>query len=174
MFMRNKNLSAELFVVCLFFCSIACFLSAEWSNQENRDEMTGKVVKIAFSKDSSPSAPMSFPYQNITGNIFVGKNDTSEFVTFGFTEQPNLLNIELQPNMNIIKTRVKWDDKVEVVKLVQKWGDKFLHFSDSKSAIKKIMSSKEVLLELDWYGSGRVYFKFDLSGASEAIANIRK
>ncbi len=172
--MRKKNLSAELVLVCLFFCLITCFLSAEWSNQENKDEMTGKVVKIAFSKDTSPSVTMSFPYQNITGSVFVGKNDANEFAAFGFTEQPNLLNIELQPNANIIKTRIKWDDKIEDVKLVQKWGDKFLHFSDSKNAIKKIMSSKEVLLELDWYGNGKVYFKFDLSGASEAIANIRK
>lgn len=166
--------AAKVMLVCVLFIFIACLSFGGWINQENKDEMTGEIIKVACSKDTPPTAGMNFPYRNVTGNIFVGRNGANEFAAFGFTEQPNLLNVDLQQNRNIIRTRIKWDDKLQNVTLIQKWGDRFLHFSDTKDAIIKIMSAKEVLLELDWYGSGKVYFKFDLTGSSKAIGNVRK
>ena len=72
------------------------------------------------------------------------------------------------------QTRIKWDDQVENVTLIQEWGDRFLNFEESDTIVEKIASSGTVLLELPWFGEGRTYFKFSLSGSSTAIAQIRK
>ncbi len=71
-------------------------------------------------------------------------------------------------------TRIKWDDSVENVTLTQTWGAEFIHFNNAKKILSKIKTASSMLLELDWYGEGHVYFKFPLNGASEAIAEILK
>src|SRR3546814_16029067 len=36
-----------------------------------------------------------------------------------------------------------------------------------------MLSSPDVLLELEWYGAGAAYFRFDLAGAESVIRNAR-
>jgi hypothetical protein len=62
---------------------------------------------------------------------------------------------------------------VEDVTLTQDWGSKFLHFADDKDIIQKIAQSNAVLLELNWYGTGKTYFLFSLRGSSAALGKIR-
>src|SRR3546814_3536647 len=69
--------------------------------------------------------------------------------------------------------RIKWGDKLEIVNMTQRWGERFLHFRDDDRAISRMLSSPDVLLELEWYGAGAAYFRFDLAGAESVIRNAR-
>ena len=75
---------------------------------------------------------------------------------------------------NIIKTRVKWGDVIERVRFTQSWGSKFIHFTNKSSAISKLSSNNNALLELKWHGQDQIYFDFPLKGSTAAIAEIRK
>src|SRR3546814_14645482 len=57
--------------------------------------------------------------------------------------------------------------------MTQRWGERFLHFRDDDRAISRMLSSPDVLLELEWYGAGAAYFRFDLAGAESVIRNAR-
>src|SRR3546814_20018666 len=57
--------------------------------------------------------------------------------------------------------------------MTQRWGERFLHFRDDDRAISRMLSSPDVLLELEWYGAGAAYFRFDLAGAASVIRNAR-
>ncbi len=51
--------------------------------------------------------------------------------------------------------------------------DSFLHFQDDQAAISHMTTAGTVLLELEWYSAGQVYFRFSLQAASAAIAKAR-
>jgi hypothetical protein len=117
---------------------------------------------------------MGFPYGNVTGWIGFGCDGDDEWVYIGFSEAPNLLDTEAQNGgYSTFSTRIRWNDKVEQVHMMQEWGAKFLHFQNDAAVISKMISAAKVLLELSWYGAGNVYFEFSLDGSTDAITNSR-
>ena len=117
---------------------------------------------------------MSFPYGDTKGWIGIGCDGENEWVYAGFTNEPNLLDTEIGDGYNSIRTRIKFDDEIETVNLVQTWSSKFLHFSNDKEIIEKIMKANTILLELNWYGEGSTYFRFNGGGSTSAINQIRE
>lgn len=147
---------------------------SSWRTHVSKDEMTGKKSSYANSISVSSTQEMDFPYHDVKAWIGVGCNGSNEWVYVGFTKSPNLNNDETEDGYNLIKTRIKWDDRVDTATLTQDWGDKFLSFSYDKPAISNILKSNSVMLELNWHGSGRTFFKFPLNGSSAAIKTIRQ
>ena len=89
---------------------------------------------------------------------------------------PNLLiylDDEIEDGYNIISTRIKWGDEVDVESFTQKWGSDFLHFRDVNSSVQNYIDNSSMRLELDWYGLGKIYFDYSLSGSSKAIKDAR-
>jgi len=147
--------------------------AGSWSTSISKDEMTGKQSAYASSPVTTSTKPMGFPYKGTTAWLGVGCNKKSEWAYVGFSQSPNLNDTETEDGYNLIKTRIKWDDKVEEATLSQDWGAKFIHFWKAKPIISNIGSSNAVLFELNWHGEGKIYFKFSLKGSSAALKKIR-
>lgn len=145
----------------------------EWKTSFSKDEMTGDFSAYAISPDAGSTKTMSFPYSDINAWIGIGCNKKSEWVYIGFNSSPNLQDTETKDGYNLIRTRVKWNDSIEGITMIQDWGGKYLHFTDAETVISKISQSKNILLELNWYGQGKVYFKFSADGSSSALQEIR-
>jgi hypothetical protein len=148
-------------------------IAAQWTTSVEKDEMTNERMYYATSASRSPSPAMDFPYSDTRAWLGFGCKGESEWVFIGFSNQPNLVNTETGDGYNSFEARVKWDDQVETMRFSQKWGASFIHFSDDAAAVAKITEATSVLLELDWYSNGHVYFRFSLRGASAAIAKAR-
>jgi len=144
-----------------------------WSNRTSKDVMTNKFQAFASSPRAASKTDMEFPYQGTVGWLGIGCDTNSEWAYFGFTNQPNITNDETEDGYNLIETRIRWDDQVQDVVLIQTWGAKFLHFKNDTAAILKIASSNSVLLELNWHGQKPVHFEFTLRGSSKAIQELR-
>jgi hypothetical protein len=149
--------------------------SAQWTNTVSRDEMTNEQVVFALSPHVTPSRQMDLPYADTeawVGFMCDGKN---EWVYLGFSNTPNLVDTETGDGFNYFSTRVKWGEEVKTARFSQKWGSSLINFSDGRDALKRLTSARadSLLLELDWYGNGTVYFRFPLEGASDAIAQAR-
>ena len=149
-------------------------MNAQWDVSTSKDEMTGDVSSYCSSPSTTSTKTMSFPYSDTRGWIGVGCDGNSEWVYVGFTEAPNLQNTSIGDGFNSISTRIKFDDNVETVRMTQKWTSKFIHFNNDKDIIEKIINSNTVLIELDWYGEGSTYFRFNLGGSTKAINQIRQ
>lgn len=149
--------------------------SPRWSTFSSEDKMTEEVSHFATSPSVGPERPMDFPYHDVEAWLGVGCQGKDEWAYLGFTAGPNLTNDETEDGYDLIRTRARWDTKVETITLRQDWGSRFLHFyDDTGSVIAKIIRSRSLLVELYWYGQGRVYFHFPLSGSGAAIQEIRK
>jgi hypothetical protein len=144
---------------------------AQWTTHTSTDEMTGDKSFYAVSPDTKPTKAMGFPYADVFSNIVVGWNDKSQWVYFWFSDDPNLLNSETEDGYNLITARVKWDDNPpESIVLYQEWSSKFVApWEDDEGFIKKLKTHNALLLELSWYGNGKVYFRYNLRGSSSKI-----
>lgn len=118
---------------------------------------------------------MDFPYRGVEGWLAFGCDGQSEWAYIGFTKQPNLTDTFAESGgYSMFRTRVRWDDNVQTVRMSQEWGDRFLHFQSDGAAIANMRSARTVLVELDWYGAGQAYFRFTLNGSADAIASARR
>ena len=159
--------------VALVLLLLASPSSAKWTTSDSKDEMTGKRSCYAHSASTTPNEQMGFPYHDVTAWLGFGCSGTSEWAYIGFSTNPNLTGTTIGDGYNTLATRIKWDDHVETVHLTQTWGASFIHFQNDSSAIAKMRGASTVLLELPWYGEGKVYFRFSLDGSSSAISAAR-
>ena len=162
--------------IILFITSLLvgnCYANAQWDVSKSTDEMTGKISAYCSSQSVYSTKQMDFPYSNTQAWVGIGYDGKNEWIYIGFTNQPNLNNTDTEDGYNGISTRVKWDDNITTEYLTQTWGAKFIHFTNDKAVLQNIMKSHTLLLELDWHGNGKTYFKFDLRGSSEAIVKMR-
>jgi hypothetical protein len=165
----NKKIILSLAILLLL--TIPAY--AEWDTSISRDEMTGKILAQAHSLIVAPTKKLASPYNNLKAVLAIVCDKTDEWVYVNFTMAPNLSNTETKDGYSDISTRIKWDDKVEDITLSQDWGAKSIHFDNDKEIVLKITKSNFVLLELNWYSLGKVYFKFPLAGSSAALKTIR-
>jgi len=161
------------FLVFVLGLVISAPASAQWTSSVSTDEMTGKRQAYAHSPQVGPTRPMPFPYTGTRAWLGFGCNGQDEWAYVGFSNQPNLINTETRDGYHAFSTRVKFDDQVYTMDFTQKWGDSFLEFDDDEATIARILTTGSALLELDWYSSGVVYFRFSLRGSSAAIAKAR-
>jgi hypothetical protein len=148
-----------------------------WRTSSSKDEMTGEFIRaFAVSPTTYPTKKMSFPYRRVTSRMVVFCESDSEGAFFLFDPALDLTKDRgtTRDGYDLIYTRVKWDRQVEDVTLIQLWGGDSLAFRDDNAAFPKISASSTLLLELNWHGHERTFFKYSLNGSSRAIAEIRK
>ena len=73
-----------------------------------------------------------------------------------------------------INTRIKFDENVQNVQLIQLLEHKVAIFFKNENDEKRLFKSNKILLELDWYNEGKIYFEYDVKGVSQAIKNMKK
>jgi hypothetical protein len=154
--------------------SPAPVLKPQWETSTSVDKMTGKRQVFAASPRVLPVEKMEFPYSDTTAWLGVGCDGKSEWVYIGFSKAPNLTDTATESGYSRINTRIKWNESVQNVTLMQEWGAAFLHFQDERQAISKITTSNSALLELKWYGQNRPHFSFPLDGAAASVTEMRK
>jgi len=155
-----------LFAVSTVFC--------EWTLLYAQDEMTGEKTWYVSSSIVFPTEKLSFPYQNMAGRLVI-LYDPIKNIDMVALMLNSILSLEdgvLYGDGFLYTTRVKWDDKVEDVRIFNGIFEKNVLFVDSEYIVKNMRSSKTMLLELNLFSGGSVYFKFDLTGVSEAIDQL--
>ncbi len=145
-----------------------------WGTTKSKDKMTGKKSSHASSPTVAATKRMGFPYSDVKAWLGVGCDATSEWAYIGFNKSPNLSDTETKDGYNLIRTRVKWGNKVVNTTLTQLWGGSSIHFEDEKPAISNIVKYGSTLLELKWHGQQGTYFNFSLKGSTAALEKIRK
>ena len=78
-----------------------------------------------------------------------------------------------QNGYEIIDTRIKWDKKIEEIRLNHDYASKYIDFRNDQDIIEKIKNHNTLLLELNWFAEDEVYFEFSLDGSKEAMDEIQ-
>lgn len=146
----------------------------QWGTMTNVDKMTGKQKVFSTSPTVGSAEKMDAPYGDVTAWLGVGCDGKREWAYIGFSTSPNLTDTDIGDGYSTIYTRIKWNDSVQNVSLIQEWGSSFLNFQNGRQGISKITTSKSALLELNWYGQNHPHFSFPLDGAATAITAMRK
>lgn len=148
--------------------------AGSWQTITVKDEWGNPTGTAAVSDWTASSQEMSPPYHDVLVRMMVkGCRD----VSIEFTKSPNLLdgihrvgvfNRALYSMTH--RLRAKWNDGREFrVRARQDVGGKDLHFFD-RLKLPQIRGNETFSVLLKWYGSGRVAWRFDLDGVSEALA----
>jgi len=167
---QKKNLK-QVFALILLILPTFVF-SQNWTVRESRDEMTDEMTVYVISTEVMPTKPMSFPYEDTKSSLCIGITKDSIWVYFWFSSEPNISNRKYDENYTdpIVDTRVKFDKDIETNRFIIT-GDSFINVPNKEYFLKRLLESKEFLLELEWYGSGSgsVYFRYNLEGLYEAL-----
>ncbi|MCB2200986.1 hypothetical protein KQI63_16420 [bacterium] len=147
---------------------------AGWNTSSSVDEMTNVATWYLSSDEIKPTRKLDFPYNDLQSWLGIGTDGNNEWVYIGLTSDPNLEDAKAMAAYELIKTRIKWDDKIEEVQMTHDYGSKFLHFVTDSSVISKIGKYNTCLIEIKIYGQGSVYFRFSLDGSSKAINKLRE
>jgi len=161
-------------LLAILIGAISMPVFGQWFTSIPEGGETGEQNNFAHSPLVVATPYMMFPYDKLTAWIGVGCDSSEEWALFGFSAAPVLLDTATEEGYHRISTRIKWDDQEENVTLKQKWNSPFLHFSEDREAISRIMGSTTVQLELKWQGQGTTWFQFSLSGAYTALEKIRR
>ena len=174
-----------LLAICIGTATQLSAQTSSWSSSTSADVMTDEKSSYTHSVITAPIRKMSAPYADVEAVLGVSCDGVKEQVYLAFSKAPNLANDETKDGYNLITTRIKWDNSEPVVtNLTQDWGSTFLYFSaHNEDAFQNVFVSREIarnislsnrmLLELNWYGQGQVYFDFPLNGASVELSKIR-
>ncbi len=146
-----------------------------WYTQSDIDEMTGDEYHYAFSPKTNTTRKLPFPHNDLQSWIYVGCHESYKWAAFGFTSEPNIPDDRTKDGYNLIDTRVKWDEEIRYDTFKQQWGSRFIESErNSGVMIERLKRYDQVLLELDWYRHGNIYFRYSLKGSVQAISEIRE
>jgi len=155
--------------------------TTNWKLVKNVDKMTNELEScVIMSKFAKADKELSFPYNKLQSNIVIsGKLKP----LFGFTSEANLnkdsytlkdsIGVVKTPN-RVINTRIKFDKEVKKIQLIQILNMKQAIFFYNENDEKQLFKSSKILLELDWYNEGKIYFEYNLKGVSKAIKNMKE
>ncbi len=148
---------------------------AEWIVDVWRDEMTGAGQAGATSPVAKPTRTPEWPYHDMEAQLtFVCDSDgfESAFVSFN---KSNFLHWDgYVKDDEIFYLRAKWDDRIHETGFSSpRSNDDVLHFTRAARDIQNIANHTTLLLEVEQRGSGKLYFRFSLTGSAAAIAKAR-
>ena len=171
----NIKMKKILLILSFIFFSFGATANSDWKSGVQKDEMSERETFFITTDWISPKYPMSFPYQKTESSIVIActKNGTSVMIFFRFTTAPNLNDTKIDDGFHKINTRIKFGEKLERIRLDQKWGSKYLSVYSEIAFIQNLWNANEILLELNWHGSNNVYFKYSIKGVLEEIEHLK-
>ena len=154
---------------------------ASWEYREKVDRMDGTFSAYASSSETQADPAMSFPYADVRSSIVYScDNKTNDWAYLWFSTRPNLSGGDNEDGYSMHTIRGKFDSQPsQNIRMIQRWGGSTLQLDRRKlnNSIKVINNMKKydsLLISLDWYGQGNIYFEYDLIGASVEITKARE
>ncbi len=148
---------------------------AQWAIDETSDEMTGENSIVMDGAKTAPTSPMKFPYQDTKAQVVYICDANRESISFWFTGPVNLSGGKYKgESLKYMTTRIKWNDMIIPTEIAFAPDGQGVYFVHPKDALRHALNSSSVLVELDWWNNGNVYFRFSLKGLSEAVKKARK
>jgi len=148
---------------------------AEWSVNIVEDEMDGTKSAYATGDWTPPTSQMGFPYGSTKVVLgFGAKSETNYWAYLNFTEL-NITGGEFTSDGSgnqVHKIRVKFDDILLPVSVVEPISGEYLQFMLSKEILVLAQSSNVLMVEIPWYDEGNVIFKIDLIGLTKATEEM--
>lgn len=161
----------HILAIIILTAFLATPAQAQWRGWAETDEMTGKKTHYATSPRTGATKKMAFPYSDTMSWVGVGCDEAGKQWAFvGFTQEPNINDGKTEGGYDLIDTRVKWDNAIVNSYFTQDWGSKFIHWRAKAETIRRIKAGNSMLLELNWHGNGKTYFRYSLAGATKALA----
>ncbi len=137
----------------------------EWTVKPLKDKMTGKIDTVYA---SSPEIPIG----RARASLKFGCDKDGAIPLIFFNVAPYITGAKTSGKAKFFDARIRWDEKIEVEKLLTSRRSRNIYFTNETAIINKFMKHKKVLIELEIRDS-KNYLDFTLAGAKEAIIKAR-
>lgn len=143
------------------------------------DDFDNKITCFADSAFVEPKKNFSYSYGNLESRMMVQCDSAGSLGgIYHFNREPLLTNGELIDDEGFFKAslRVKFDDSLSAINIIKRSGHYILavDFDELDMWLKDVSTNSTHKLEVPWDDLGDVRTEYDLSGAKEAIAEIKK
>ena len=136
-----------------------------WTAGTHTDEISEKFKSaFAVSDSAFPTRKLEFPYDNTQALLLVicdRKGVSGAGVTF---------NDDIISYDDVL--RAKWDNTQKTHDISMSNGS--ANFSDAESVISLMKTSSKVIIGIDLFEQGEVFFKWNLDGSSAAIKEAHR
>lgn len=151
--------------ILTFLSVVMCLtLNAQFTLNETTNKMTGETSYSLETEFVKSVEAMNFPYQDVMAKMMVLSDGN---VGFGFTAL-NLNKGELKERGEEYITSVKMMDvAMPFQKMINPYGTKVLIWENGNLFSPNFHLMDKLMIELDWYENGKVYFEFDISNYAE-------
>ena len=183
---RSKRIKflTTIFLILLSF-NVYGNTTTNWKLFKSVDKMTNELKScLIYSKSVAADRKLSFPYSVLEGNVIIyyqSFKTLKPFFSFNMYINLNKGSYKLKKKFQnveeayrLIDTRIKFDKEVKNVQLMQRLSYKKLLIFNEEIDEKQLLSSNKILLEIDWYNKGKIYFEYNLNGMTKAIKNMKE
>jgi len=179
--MANYNIFSGFFLVVLLSgITFSHFSTVDpstkwWTRYNIADEITGESKNIFIGPPTFPKRRMYSPYDDVKSRILVHCGISGCVINFQFFGGLNLdHNADEQDDYEVFKTKVWWDENDPTDHPIEMFFVKpeFSFLSDDDDdfiqpleniTFSDLRNHDVLLVELQWYKQGKVYFRYDLS-----------
>ena len=161
-------------ILVFSFCNLISPAYSNWNFQIDENPMDSSKSVYLFTSEVNSKPKMKFPYSNTRASLVFACSNFKNWSFFTFNESPLLNNKRIKSGYDEITTRIKFGNNFENIDLNHEWGQTVLHVDNDILFRSSLSGNLELLLELDWYGEGKVYFKFDTSDYLQKIKELNK
>lgn len=155
----------KLFIISsIIFLNFISSAYSNWSFQVKENPMDNTKSIYLFTDEASSNPKMNFPHNNTRVSLVFACSNMKKWSFFAFNESPILNNKSIKSGYDEITTRIKFGNNIENIQLIHEWGQTALHVKNDYLFRHTLSGNLELLLELDWYGEGKVYFKINTTG----------
>lgn len=143
-----------------------------WDVHSFKAEMDGHKIWNARSEESKAYGDLTWPVDDTTAHVTIGKDKGKIFAVFSFSTSPNLVGGNTQDGYNVYRLPISFDGKTDSVTVTQVWGSPDLYARYPKWLIKKIEPAKVMKIRMPWYRQSSMYFEFDVADLKKAISKF--
>lgn len=173
------NIFVRFFLlIILFFISFSSYAWQEkWKSEWVENKFDGGSVVYFTGLKTKPSSPLEFPYKKTYSRLIVGcttdKGLCNVYLKFN---EINLNGGDIYPDGSLnYRVRIKLDSgKIKKYDAYIDSGSKLLRFYKPYKIIKHMNRNKQLVVELNHYGSGIRYHTYITEGFKEEMIRYWK
>lgn len=167
----------SIITILIFFLltfSVTENILAQWQVETKADPMSGEEYWVTKSSAVEPSQQMEIPYEDINARLVALCGSGRGYFGFEFSDSPNLTNMTYRQDGVFITSRIKGDEQIHEVTFMTEVGNNTIKIvpDDLGLFVETITVSSELMVELEWFREGEVYFLFNLAGSKDAITEV--
>ena len=170
------NVRRTIIIRALYFLAIvglpASANAGTFTFHSYADELTGETLRNIQGEQTPTTKVQEFPYSDLKAALQVNCSGDEPALHIRFSTAPNLTDSDTENRYSKNALEYAIDGRLYKSDFLQPWGADSLSSNAKGQLLARLEGANTLTLRMNWYGLGRVHFKFDTEGLWNASADL--